>query len=265
MCFSATMRRPLRSKRAMISPVRPRANASGLTRMRVRSMGVSPPGGFVSRARRRRRLVRRRGALLDLAGRLAAARRRGTGACPAPRPRSTGRSATAGSSGLPQFAHGSLSLRMQFGQRRKSFSTCCVAVRAERGSRSPQARLGRLHLELALAHVVEVLGRAHDHVDDRADEREEQRRERRAADEHRVVDPPAGVGVRPVHEREPDHDRKRIEQVDGQVQAVAVDAEDGEHDRAESAVGAAARRTLRGTAGRTRIRARRTRGSRARR
>src|SRR5688572_2085539 len=37
MCLRATMRRPLRSKRAMISPVRPRANASGLTRMRVRS------------------------------------------------------------------------------------------------------------------------------------------------------------------------------------------------------------------------------------
>src|SRR3954471_8782854 len=43
MCFIATMRRPLRSKRAMISPVRPRANASGLTRMRVRST-TSPSG-----------------------------------------------------------------------------------------------------------------------------------------------------------------------------------------------------------------------------
>ena len=39
MCLSATMRRPLRSKRAMISPVRPRANASGLTRIRVLSTG----------------------------------------------------------------------------------------------------------------------------------------------------------------------------------------------------------------------------------
>src|SRR3954453_3134221 len=39
MCLMATMCRPLRSKRAMISPVRPRANASGLTRMRVRSTG----------------------------------------------------------------------------------------------------------------------------------------------------------------------------------------------------------------------------------
>src|SRR3954468_16541239 len=38
MCLRAAIRRPLRSKRAMISPVRLRANASGLTRMRVRSM-----------------------------------------------------------------------------------------------------------------------------------------------------------------------------------------------------------------------------------
>src|SRR4051812_6826295 len=41
MCLRATIVRPLRSKRAMISPVRPRANASGLTRMRVRSTWFS--------------------------------------------------------------------------------------------------------------------------------------------------------------------------------------------------------------------------------
>src|SRR3954453_13949248 len=35
---SATIFSPLRSKRATISPVRPRANASGLTRIRVRSI-----------------------------------------------------------------------------------------------------------------------------------------------------------------------------------------------------------------------------------
>src|SRR5829696_7843819 len=38
MYLRVATRRPLRSKRAMISPVRLRANASGLTRMRVRSM-----------------------------------------------------------------------------------------------------------------------------------------------------------------------------------------------------------------------------------
>ena len=53
MCLSATMRRPLRSKRAMISPVRPRANASGLTRMRVRSMGRALLGVLIEVALRR--------------------------------------------------------------------------------------------------------------------------------------------------------------------------------------------------------------------
>src|SRR3954465_8294883 len=54
MCLSATIFRPLRSKRAMISPVSPRAKASGLTRIRVRSMA----GSLVSElARLGRRLV----------------------------------------------------------------------------------------------------------------------------------------------------------------------------------------------------------------
>src|SRR5215211_4443312 len=44
MYLSAAMRRPLRSKRAMISPVRLRANASGLTRMRVLSTGLLDSG-----------------------------------------------------------------------------------------------------------------------------------------------------------------------------------------------------------------------------
>src|SRR5215207_849034 len=39
MCLRATILRPLSSKREMISPVRPRANASGLTRISVRSIG----------------------------------------------------------------------------------------------------------------------------------------------------------------------------------------------------------------------------------
>src|SRR3712207_6495523 len=44
MCLRATILSPLRSKRAMISPVRPRANASGLTRIRVRSTLVLSSG-----------------------------------------------------------------------------------------------------------------------------------------------------------------------------------------------------------------------------
>src|SRR4051812_13927675 len=51
-------------------------------------------------------------------------RRRGTGAWPGTSASQYGQIGHCGSSGLPQFEHGSLSLRMQFGQRRKSFSTC---------------------------------------------------------------------------------------------------------------------------------------------
>src|SRR4051794_34004761 len=40
MCLAATIVRPLRSKRAMISPLSPRANASGLTRIRVLSLAM---------------------------------------------------------------------------------------------------------------------------------------------------------------------------------------------------------------------------------
>src|SRR4051812_20024151 len=48
MCLRATIRRPLRSKRAMISPVRPRVNASGFTRMRVRSMRLRCGSGWAA-------------------------------------------------------------------------------------------------------------------------------------------------------------------------------------------------------------------------
>src|SRR5215212_4982469 len=41
----ATIRRPLRSKREMISPVRPPEKASGLTRMRVRSIAARDLSG----------------------------------------------------------------------------------------------------------------------------------------------------------------------------------------------------------------------------
>src|SRR3954462_9079475 len=63
---SAAIRSPLRSKRAMISPVSPRANASGLTRMRVRSIG-SVLRRFGSSGRGRR-LVRRGRLALELGG-----------------------------------------------------------------------------------------------------------------------------------------------------------------------------------------------------
>src|SRR3954464_5302252 len=168
MCLSATMRRPLRSKRAMISPVRPRANASGLTRIRVRSIGGQ---SFRSeRSGRRRRLVRRRGALLDLAGRLAAA--------PAPRHgRVPGHLGLAVRADRPLRVERLAAVRARVlelahavGAAQEVLLDVRLAVRAHEVAALLQARLGRLHLELALAHVVEVLGRAHDHVHNRPDE-----------------------------------------------------------------------------------------------
>src|SRR6185312_8229372 len=84
MLRSATIASPLRSKRAMISPDRPRAKASGFTRINVRCIGVPLVGGRsaawarpAGRARAARRLGgrdRRRarvlliGLLLDVGG-----------------------------------------------------------------------------------------------------------------------------------------------------------------------------------------------------
>ena len=66
--------------------------------------------------------------------------------------------------------------------------------------------LHRLDLELALARVLEVLGRPEEHVDDRPEERREQADERREADEPRVLDAPPRVLERPVRRREPEDD-----------------------------------------------------------
>src|SRR5512133_537306 len=100
-----------------------------------------------------------------------------------------------------------------------------VAMRAQEVVQRVQPRLRRLHLELALAHVLEVLGRAHDHVDDRAHEREQGGR-RRARDEHRIGDAPARVGIRVVDERQPHDHEDEDQQLDGRVEAVVGDAEE---------------------------------------
>src|SRR5579884_2389759 len=65
MSFRAIRRRPLRSKRAMISPVRLRAKASGFTRMSVRSMGTGPPGARGGISGMPAGSAGRRGAALD--------------------------------------------------------------------------------------------------------------------------------------------------------------------------------------------------------
>src|SRR3954451_8146448 len=81
MCLAAMIFSPLRSKRPMISPDRPRANASGLTRISVLSMA-----GSVSASSAARRLARGRG-LFELRlglGRLGGDRRLVRRLAPAP-------------------------------------------------------------------------------------------------------------------------------------------------------------------------------------
>ena len=129
------------------------------------------------------------------------------------------------------------------------------------GSRAARSRASAACISSSRsAHVVEVLRRAHDHVDDRPDERE-QRRERRAADQHRIVDPAPGVGERPEDERQPDDDEDEDEDVDGRVERVVVDAEDAEGEHACRTEAYSRRRSPRGTSARKRSRARRRSGS----
>ena len=90
-----------------------------------------------------------------------------------------------------------------------------------------EPRLRGGDLEVALAHVREVLRRAHDQVDDRPDERE-QRGRGGAAHQQRIRDAAAGVREGPVDQRQPDDDEEQQQQVYCQVQPVVLDAEDGE-------------------------------------
>src|SRR3954452_7054965 len=161
MCLRATIVRPLRSKRAMISPVRPRANASGLTRMRVRSTWFSLvlKGLELGRldGRRLRFLVAPAAAAggLDRPSDLRLAVR-------AQRPLRVERLA-AGHARV-------LELAMAVRAAQEVPLDLVVAMRAQQVAELMQPRLGRLHLEFALAHVFEVLRRTNDHVHDRADE-----------------------------------------------------------------------------------------------
>src|SRR6188472_3712300 len=168
MCRSATMRRPLRSKRAMISPVSPRANASGLTRMSVRSIGSLPSGLLRWRLEGRGRLgfelLGARPAPATAARRWRDARDLGL-AVRADPPRRVERLAAVQARVL-ELAHAVRAAQ-------ELLLDLVVTVRAEDVVHRMHPRLGGLHLQLALAHVLEVFGWSHDHVDDRADEREQ--------------------------------------------------------------------------------------------
>ena len=141
-------------------------------RRRPRATGSAAAGSSASRTRQ---------SSLASASRRRRRRRRAAPPSPGPRSRSTGRSSRPGRADALQLDAALLELAQA--------ARAAQEVALDRGSRSAgtgwwsscvQPRLGRLHLELALAHVLEVLGRAQDHVDDRADEREQRRRRRRS-------------------------------------------------------------------------------------
>src|SRR3954468_21779485 len=170
MCLAATIVSPLRSKRATISPLRPRANASGLTRIRVlsvamarqcgnvraaaRSASASAPCGGVARARFGRLGLGDLGRDRRLVGRLAAtpARRRWgwrarlglTERADAPRRVDRLRARVAALLELAHARWAAQVVRLDL----------VVAVRAERVVQAGKARLRRGHLQLAQADVV---------------------------------------------------------------------------------------------------------------
>src|SRR6185503_7431812 len=90
-----------------------------------------------------------------------------------------------------------------------------------------QALLHRLDLELALAHVLEVLGRPEEHVDQRADEGRDQPEHGRYPDEPRIFDPPPRVLEDPERRRQPeDCDEEQRQVADHGPRAVAEEAEE---------------------------------------
>src|SRR2546430_15304322 len=87
--------------------------------------------------------------------------------------------------------------------------------------------LHRLDLELALAHVLEVLRRPEEHVDQRPDEGRHEPEQRRHRDEPRILDPAPGVLVDPERDREPeDADEEQRQVPDHRPGAGAEEVED---------------------------------------
>ena len=109
-----------------------------------------------------------------------------------------------GSSGALQRRHACFSFVVQTGQTRNESSTS--ARQTGQRSLAVQALLHRLDLELALAHVLDVLGRPEEHVDERPEERRDDARGRRPSRGARVLDPAARVLVDPERRREPEDD-----------------------------------------------------------
>src|SRR5262249_48385980 len=90
--------------------------------------------------------------------------------------------------------------------------------------------LHRLHLELPLAHVLEVLGGAEEHVDERAEERRDQPANRRGCDPQQNLDPPPGALVRREAQAQPEHEGEEGEAVEDRVLSAGAE-EAGERHR----------------------------------
>ena len=242
------MVRPLRSKRATIWPVRPAGEGVRLDQDEgpVAQAGSALGAGCsaVEPSARRVGVPSGPSAVEAVAGRLG---RRSARAAGVPAGGAAGGGGTAARGGRRRLRHLGLAVRADLPARveraaargarllelahaaraaQERLLDLEAAVLAREALHLREAGLGGGDLELALVHVVEVLGRADDRVDDGADEREEQRGRRGAGHEHDVVDPPAGVRVGPERERQPERDQDEDEQLHREVEP-AVQAEDG--------------------------------------
>ena len=119
-----------------------------------------------------------------------------------------------GSSGALQRRHACFSFVVQTGQARKVVD---LGAADRAALAAVEALLHRLDLELALAHVLEVLGRAEEHVEERPEEGREDAERDGHREEPRVLDPALRVLVDPEGRREPEDDDEEEEDVAGRA------------------------------------------------
>src|ERR1044072_4771836 len=228
------MRRPLRSKRAITSPLRARSKASGLTRIRVRltagapllslwfggflgwlALGLFPLGGSRFFAGCFALLGRRRGAALTFTARTLS---------PAQRVLAVGAEGPLRVHWPVAARAGVLEATLAVGTTQEVLLDRESAPRTGVLGQLAHAQLRRFDLELAFVGVLEELRWPHDRVDRRTEIGDE-RGERRAADQEGIRDAPLGVEVGVDDQRQPDDDQPQDEQVDDQVEAVVIDPE----------------------------------------
>ena len=146
------------------------------------------------------------------------------------------------SSGLLHFTHACFSRVVQTGQTRNVASTAARHTGQCR-SRLESLLLHGADLQLALADVLDVLGRAEEEIDDRADEGRDEAEDGRHRHEPRILHAPARILVDPVGSREPedgdeedgqvadDHPGAGVEEVVDSSEQVVVGCRRGEDHR----------------------------------